>query len=318
MSRTLIATGLALALAWPAADAQPAIAPSRIAADGITLHYVERGGGDAVVLVHGSLADYTYWLDTNQVTPLAGRYRVIAYSRRYNYPNDNPPDRRHSAIVEAADLLRLVDALHIDRVHLVGHSYGAYTALAFAVEHPDRVRTLVLAEPPIIAWLPDLPGGAELKTRFMTRVWEPLAKAFAEGGDGAGLDFTARWYFNVPMTDAPVQWQAAMKRNVREWRALADSPDAYPMIDYDKVRAFRAPTLVLTGSKSTGKQRVLIDDRLMELLPNAQRRVVDDASHEMFEDRPAQTHAIIAEFIRTCGEAAPGAPAPCVRPVPSR
>ena len=93
------------------------------------------------------------------------------------------------------------------------------------------------------------------------------------------------------------------------------------MIDYEKVRAFRAPTLVLTGSKSTGRQRALIDDRLMELLPNAQRRVVDDATHEMFDDQPALTAGILADFFDACGggvpERSPAAQAKCV-PVPSR
>jgi pimeloyl-ACP methyl ester carboxylesterase len=51
-------------------------------------------------------------------------------------------------------------------VHLVGASYGAYTALVLALRRPDLVRSLVLAEPPLIHWLPDLSGGQAVYNNF--------------------------------------------------------------------------------------------------------------------------------------------------------
>ena len=56
--------------------------------DGIRLHYMEQGSGTPVVFVHGSLSDGGYWAE--QMGPFAEHYHVIAYSRRYNYPNENP------------------------------------------------------------------------------------------------------------------------------------------------------------------------------------------------------------------------------------
>ena len=84
-----------------------ASSPSKVVVDGIELHYVEQGSGAPVVLVHGSLADYSYWSNSNQIAPLAEQYRVIAYSRRYNFPNRNEPRGDHSAVVEAQDLAKL-------------------------------------------------------------------------------------------------------------------------------------------------------------------------------------------------------------------
>ena len=203
-----------------------ATAPTRTVVDGVELHYVERGHGEPVVLIHGSLADYTYWEDSDQIAPLAERYRVIAYSRRYNHPNRNEPVGDHSAVVETRDLAGLLDRLGTGPVHLVGHSYGAYTALLFALEHPGRVRSLVLAEPPILPWLPDIPGGAGIMEGFMAEVWEPLGDTFRERGDEAGLDQTALWYFGVPFAEVEPAWRTLFRRNVREWRALALSPVA--------------------------------------------------------------------------------------------
>jgi pimeloyl-ACP methyl ester carboxylesterase len=105
--------------------------------NGVKLHYLEKGSGTPVVLIYGGLGDYREW--NPQIERISSHYRVIAYSRRYNYPNNNaeiPPD--HSAIVEARDLAALLDELKRERVHIVGYSYGALTALFFATEHPER------------------------------------------------------------------------------------------------------------------------------------------------------------------------------------
>ncbi|MEJ0066152.1 MAG: alpha/beta hydrolase [Caulobacteraceae bacterium] len=55
--------------------------------DSVELHYIEAGIGAPVVFVHGSLSDYGYW--EAQVRAFAEKYRAIAYSRRYDWPNDN-------------------------------------------------------------------------------------------------------------------------------------------------------------------------------------------------------------------------------------
>jgi pimeloyl-ACP methyl ester carboxylesterase len=81
--------------------APTALAPTSVHVDGVELHYVERGSGAPVVLVHGSLADYTYWELSDQIPLLAERHRVVAYSRRYNHPNRNPRGADHSPMVEA-------------------------------------------------------------------------------------------------------------------------------------------------------------------------------------------------------------------------
>jgi non-heme chloroperoxidase len=208
-----------------------ALAPASVRANGVDLHYVERGNGTPVLLVHGSLADYTYW----------------AYSRRYNYPNRNRRDTDHSAMVEANDLAGFLDQLGPEPVHLVGHSYGAYTALVYAMENPQRVRSLVLAEPPIISWLPDIPGGEGIYEDFIENVWKPLAQAFTEGGADAGLDFTARWYFGVPWQEVTPEWQTLFSRNAEEWHALAVSAHAFPKLAEQRVRALTVPTLLLSG-----------------------------------------------------------------------
>ena len=161
--------------------------------NGVELHYLEKGSGMPVVLIHGGLGDYREW--NPQIERISSHYRVIAYSRRYNYPNNNaeiPPD--HSAIVEARDLAALLDALKLERVHIVGYSYGALTALFFATEHPERVCSLTLAEPPILGWLPEIPGGQAELDKFMETMWRPAGDAFRRDDPETALRITCDYF----------------------------------------------------------------------------------------------------------------------------
>lgn len=298
-SSAVLAFALAVCASAGPAQEPAALVPASIEVGGVQLHYVERGSGTPVVLVHGSLADYTYWQLSDQITLLSGQHRVIAYSRRYNHPNRNPRLTDHSPMVEAQDLAGFLDRLGTGPVHLVGHSYGAYTALVYALEHPERVRSLVLAEPPIISWLPDIPGGDGIFERFMERVWDPLAQAFADGGTRAGLDFTARWYFGVPWEEVTADWQVLFSRNVEEWHALAVSEHTFPKLEYDRVRALGVPTLLLSAGNNAGGFNDLVDGHLARLLPNSERVIMPNVSHEMFlDDRNASASAMLGFFRR--------------------
>jgi non-heme chloroperoxidase len=273
---------------------------ARAVVNGVELHYVERGSGVPVVLVHGSLVDYGYWQDSNQIEPLSQRFRVIAYSRRYNHPNRNAwTGDHHSALVEARDLAAFIDERGLEAVHLVGHSYGAYTALLYALEHPERVRSLVLGEPPLISWLPEIAGGEGIFESFMAEIWEPIGRGFTQGGREAGLDLTSHWYFQLPFSELEPDWQTPLTNNALEWHALAVSADAFPKIDFERVRSLRVPTLLLSGGKNELGFNDLIDRELQRLLPNAERLVIPDSSHEMFLDLPEVTaQAMLGHFAR--------------------
>jgi pimeloyl-ACP methyl ester carboxylesterase len=264
--------------------------------NGIQIHYKIDGRGEPLILIHGSVVDIRYWKEQTPV--LSKYYKVITYSRRYNYPNDNPMDSNHSAIVEAKDLLGLMDALKIERANVLGHSYGGYTALLFAIANPDRVKKLILAEPPLQRWLPDLPNGSGKFEKFMTNTWIPIGKAFLEKGDREGLEVTSRRFFGTTLDSVPELWKTFMLQNVREWHALAVSADAYPKIDTVEVKNLKIPTLILSGALNTGKSNDLIDIRLTQLLPINKRVIIGNAGHEIFTDNPKATNQAILDFLK--------------------
>ena len=113
-----------------------------VTVDGVRLHYIERGEGPPVVLLHGNVVTAEDF-DTSGVLDLvAKRHRVIAFDR----PGFGYSDRPHGSAWSAgtqADLIRDAFAvLGINRPVVLGHSWGAAVALSLGLNHPDAVKGL--------------------------------------------------------------------------------------------------------------------------------------------------------------------------------
>jgi pimeloyl-ACP methyl ester carboxylesterase len=122
----------------------------RAAIGDLTVHYQQAGQGPDLVLIHGLCCNLAFWYLT--VLPkLAETFRVTVYDLRGHGLTQRMP-RGYRAIDLATDLGLLLDHLGIASAHLVGHSFGGAVALAFAIQSPERVRTLTLAD----AWVPTL------------------------------------------------------------------------------------------------------------------------------------------------------------------
>src|SRR5688572_17223642 len=150
--------------------------------NGDSLHYIDMGKGDPVVFVHGTLSDYRTW--RNQIDTFAKNHRVISYSRRFAWPNQQTV-KDSSALSFAShvkDLAELLKALKLEPAHLVGHSSGAFIALFLGMEHPELVRSLTLGEPPVFSLFGDTsqddvpPPFREVAEAFMNNEPEKAVK----------------------------------------------------------------------------------------------------------------------------------------------
>jgi pimeloyl-ACP methyl ester carboxylesterase len=152
--------------------------------NGVELQYTDsEAGRNAVILLHGGMGDLEAW--PHQIGALSPRWRVIAYSRRHSHPNRNNDAPRTVAANglddDIDDFLALQEALDAGPAHLVATSYGALLALGIALCAPDRVSSLVLAEPPLHRWALATDDGARLYRAFIDGVWHPAAQAFGRG-----------------------------------------------------------------------------------------------------------------------------------------
>jgi pimeloyl-ACP methyl ester carboxylesterase len=264
--------------------------------NGVTLHYVDRGAGVPVVFVHGSLSDYREWMPV--ADSLASAYRTVTYSRRYNFPNDNPLSTGlHSALVEAEDLATLIGQRQLGSVHVVGVSYGAYTALVLAREHPDLVRSLVLVEPPLVGWLAGLAEGPRFYDEFFEGTWRPTGRAFERGDTTEALRITLDFFMGKDAAlNLPPEFRAVILGNIREWQALTTSKDPFPQISRAEVGRIDKPVLMLSGGRTYPMLR-LIDAELERQLERVQRIIVPDGTHDVCTEQWQLCLAHIRTFL---------------------
>lgn len=118
---------------------------SKIAANGITMHYQTKGEGPDVVLVHGLTSSLAFWHATKVIPALSKEFRVTAYDLRGHGYSDPTPTGYTSREL-AGDLLALMDALEIRRARLVSHSFGGSVALHFGQLYPERTEGVVICD----------------------------------------------------------------------------------------------------------------------------------------------------------------------------
>ena len=285
--------------AVPNADA-PILQTANIG-HGLALHYVEQGTGTPLIFVHGSLSDGGYWAD--QIGPFAKHYRAIAYSRRYNYPNVNPVRRGYSAVVDAEDLAAFIHTLHLGKVVVIGHSYGALTALFLAAKHPELVRALVLAEPPAISLLMHLPSdeaktGKAMFEDIQRKMVAPMQQAFRKGDHDAGIAAFMDYVFNDPHAwdKMPESAREDTLRDAHEWDVMMTTGILFPNIELPTIRRITAPVLLLSGAKSY-QFLGLITEELARLLPNRETIVLPDAGHQMWYQAPDVCRRDVETFL---------------------
>ncbi|MET0982661.1 MAG: alpha/beta hydrolase [Telluria sp.] len=112
--------------------------------DGVRLHYLERGSGPALVLLHGNAVYSTDFEYSGLVDKLSERYRVIAFDRPGFGYSERPRTTLWTPDAQARLLHHALQELKIDSAIVVGHSWGSMVALAMGLQVPDAVRGLVL------------------------------------------------------------------------------------------------------------------------------------------------------------------------------
>jgi 2-hydroxymuconate-semialdehyde hydrolase len=126
------------------ADANPEIA-RRIVAAGIATNTHDEGSGPAALLIHGSGPGVSAWANWRLTLPaLARSYRVIAPDMVGFGFTERPQGFVYSLDAWVAQAVGLLDALGVEKAHVVGNSFGGAVALALAIRHPERVDRLAL------------------------------------------------------------------------------------------------------------------------------------------------------------------------------
>ncbi|MCC8395338.1 alpha/beta hydrolase [Paraburkholderia sp. MMS20-SJTR3] len=258
--------------------------------------YVEAGDGELLLFVHGSLCDYRYWQP--QLAGLSKRYRCVAVSLTHYWPaTGSAPDLPFSWSAHAAEVGEFIERFDAGPAHVVGHSRGGCVAYHCARRHPERVRTLTLADPggPL-----QVAGRASASPPEAVNPVNPLrAKAalLIEAGEvEAGLqlfvDSVSRPGFWAMST--PAFRRMATDNAHTLARQLRDPLPAYVPED---AADLLCPVLLIDGEKSPDMFRRTVT-ALQSWLPDARRATVRGASHGMNLAHPSAFNRYVDEFIQ--------------------
>jgi pimeloyl-ACP methyl ester carboxylesterase len=257
--------------------------------NGIETAYDLRGAGTPIVMIHGAQGDQTMF--GGLAAAFAGEFRVLTFDQRGSGLSEKP-DVDYSIAMLADDTAALMDHVGISAAHIIGVSMGGAIAQEFVLRHPAKARSLILGcttpgGPDAIAV-----GGSALDAAYSTRPMsaEDRGRALAEAV------FTKGYLAQHPEV-VPAMIAARRDRPI-DAVALAHRMKAmYAHNAFERLGQIECPTLVITG-----KDDALIaseNSRLLaERIPQAELVLLEPAGHCFWLERPAESVAAIARFLR--------------------
>jgi pimeloyl-ACP methyl ester carboxylesterase len=286
----------------PAGAAGPGAAPPRAATvilssarvNGTTLAYrIVGDSGTPVVFVHGSLGDFRDW--NAQIATFAQRHRVLVYSRRYHPPNPLlNDDQIYSPMLHADDLAALLLQLDLAPAHIVGSSYGAYTALVLALEHPELVRSVVLGEPPIMPLLTGTQEDDALRRAYFANVLDPARAAFSRRDSVGAL----RTFLRGEGLAAPVDARLLTYSFELRHEMLANREQYMAPLNCRDLGALHTGVLLVSGDRSPPVFHA-INAELARCLQNDSTVTIPGAGHAMHASNPAYYNQVILRYLAT-------------------
>lgn len=270
-------------------NSNPEIGKS-ISANGIQTNYHDQGSGAPVVLIHGSGPGVTAWANWRLTIPaLASRFRVLAPDMVGFGYTERPQGVHYDMDTWVSHVLGFLDALKIDKAHVIGNSFGGALALALAIRAPQRVGRLVLM------------GSAGLSfpiTEGLDRVWgyTPSQQAMREMLDIFAYDRTlvndelARMRYEASIRPGHQEAYSQMFPAPRQRSVdLLASPES-------SIRALPQQALIIHGRED----RVIplsSSYRLFELIQKSQLHVFGQCGHWTQIEHTARFNRLVGDFL---------------------
>ena len=296
MSRIRCGTlALAVLLAFVSAFSSPG-KKRKVSVNGVSFAYLDEGSGPPIVLVHGSVSDYREW--SKQTAAFAKHYRVIAYSRRYHWPNlVAGKDADASVERQTDDLAAIIRALGIAPAHIVGHSLGGAVALNLALRYPELVNTLVLAEPAVSGVLGQTPDN-EAVAKESQAIRAEMREAFASGDAERIVRTYASHVAPGDFEKASPEIRQMLIANVSAFQL--DFTSSRSPFTCDDARRVSVPVLILFGDRSPlGLQRIAeAAARCMNAVGLVK---LPQATHWMQHDQPRAFNKAVLAFLARHG-----------------
>ncbi|MCB2229299.1 alpha/beta fold hydrolase [bacterium] len=250
---------------------------------GFRLYFEEHGAGDPVIFLHGFSIDRRMWLP--QVPAFETKYRVILPDAKGHGLSDAPPDA-YSRADRVNDLLRFADTLKIERFDLVGLSMGGSTAIGFAMNHADRLRTLTLVSTGAAGYSPG---------KKFARLDDVGRKDGPEAAKEQWMRWSLAWYTQGERTTIRPLMEAMMHGySGAVWKDKMRGK--YPKEnDLERVHTITTPTLIVAGELD--RVFVPLAQQLHKRVQGSILRIYDGAGHMLNLEQPERFNRDLMAFL---------------------
>ena len=259
---------------------------NRIKANGIDINYRLEGPENAPVLMlsNSLLTDYGMW-DT-QVPAFTAKYRLLRYDSRGHGDTQATPGA-YSMEMLVADVVGLIDALGIRKLHFLGLSKGGMVAQRLAAKHGDRLSSVVLCD-----------TACQMPPRS---IWDDRIKLAREKGTGAFVQgMTERWLtpgYRATHPEVLAKLGTMISRTSVD--GLVGSASAIQDMDHLPLLAeIKVPTLIIVGEKDMGTP-VAAAEVLNRGIDGSKMVVVKNAAHLPNIEQAATFDATVLEFLKS-------------------
>ena len=253
--------------------------------NGIELEYLDKGEGEAILLLHGlgsTKADWDF-----QVDAFSKHYRVIAPDLRGHGNSSKPETREEYGISHCAeDNVLLLKELKIDTCAVVGFSMGGAVAFEMVVNHPQLISKLIIVN--TAPDFNDLGDMGEEMIRERTKILktlgiEPLAKQIAASMFPGDDQLELRKAFYDRARNNPVNTYFNSFITLMEWGIG------------EKIKDIKVPTLVIASDQDYTP--VTLKEAYSKKMNNSRVEVVSDSRHGVTMDQPTEFNRIILNFL---------------------
>ena len=258
-----------------------------VPANGIQVHYLIDGpeGAPWITFVTGIANDVTMW--DGQAAALASKYRVLRYDLR-GQGGTAATSGSYSIASLGQDLISLWDALGIRKSHLVGLGLGGSISLGVALDHPDRLLSLV----PCCCRARMVPDFAVM--------WHKLFDTVEAGGIEAIVEQTAQRWFSDEFKAAHPQVLESVRAMIRATskEGYLGVVSAFLNLDLeDRIDRIRVPTLFVGGAEDRIGGPASVMQVLAGKVPGARFASVPDAAHIANVQNPQAFNQILLSFL---------------------
>jgi pimeloyl-ACP methyl ester carboxylesterase len=253
--------------------------------EGVKLYWDQAGQGPPLLLIMGLAYPSQMWHRTRPL--LAERYRTIAFDNRGSGRSD-VPQGPYSIEAMASDAAAVLDAADVRSAHVYGVSMGGMIAQEFALQYPDRVRSLILGS--TTAGVPNSVRASPEVTRRLLEREQSTPNEAAE----AAIPFI----YDPGTSRERIDEDLAVRK---DWPPRSDAyinqlMGVFAWDSHGRLERIAAPTLVLHGANDH-----LVPPSNAEFIaariPNAKLVMIPNASHIYSTDQPEAAHGALLEFL---------------------